>query len=131
MVTSYSSVIHNDISSPKTRRKKKALTNCEKLWRQVNKKVTKVVYTLNPNSHFYDEEIPIVRKDIVSDNGYDTESFKWAKVASNIDWSGLLTTIDNDSYVNDIEVEQNENHPALFNFDDFEIEDVVYDKMWN
>jgi hypothetical protein len=112
----------------KKRRKKRTLTNREKLWKQVNKKITKIAYTLNPNCHFY-EEIPVVRKDIVLDCGYDDDSFQWAEVATNIDWSGVLTT--NDSYVGDFENKQTENQPSLFNFDEFEIEDVVYEKMWN
>ena len=59
----------------------------------------KITYTLNPNSHFYEEdETPVVRKDFVPDRGYDDDSFQWVEVASNIDWSGLLTAIDNDSY---------------------------------
>jgi hypothetical protein len=73
----------------------------------------------------------VVRKVVVPDCEYDNESFQWTKFATNIDWTGLLTTTDNDSDVGDSENEQTENHPSLFNFDDFEIEDVVYEKMWN
>jgi hypothetical protein len=118
------------IKSIKKGRKKRILTNREKLWKQVNKRITKIAYTLNPNSHFY-EEMSVVRKVVVPDCEYDNESFQWTKFATNIDWTGLLTTTDNDSDVGDSENEQTENHPSLFNFDDFEIEDVVYEKMWN
>ena len=130
------------LKSVKKRGKKKVLTNRERLWKQVNKRVHKIKYTLNPNSHFYEDEFPVVRRDIVSDRGYDDDSFQWAKVASNIDWSGLLTTVDSESYVGDeqekevtenedTENEDTENPPLLFDFDDFDIEDVVYEKMWN
>jgi hypothetical protein len=122
--------IPTPVMNNKKRRKKRTLTNREKLWKQVNKKITKIAYTLNPNSHFY-EEISVVCKDIVPDCGYDDDSFQWAEVATNIDWSELLTTINNDSYVGDFENKQTENQPSLFNFDEFEIEDVVYEKMWN
>ena len=141
MVTSCSFVVQNDVShlikKNQNRRKKRTLTNREKLWKQVNKRVKKIKYTLNPNSHFYEDEIPVVRRDIVPDRGYDDDSFQWAKVASNIDWSGLLTTVDGESYVGDkhededTENEVTENPPLLFDFDDFDIEDVVYEKMWN
>ena len=141
MVTSCSFVVQNDVShlikKNQNRRKKRTLTNREKLWKQVNKRVKKIKYTLNPNSHFYEDEIPVVRRDIVPDRGYDDDSFQWAKVASNIDWSGLLTTVDSESYVGDeledevTENEVTENPPLLFDFDDFDIEDVVYEKMWN
>ena len=112
------------------RKKKRALTNREKLWKQVNKKVKKIKYTINPNSHFYEDEFTVVRRDIVPDRGYDDDSFQWAKVASNIDWSGLLTTVDSESH-DELENEVSENPPLLFDFDDFDIEDVVYEKMWN
>ena len=141
MVTSCSFVVQNDVShlikKNQNRRKKRTLTNREKLWKQVNKRVKKIKYTLNPNSHFYEDEIPVVRRDIVPDRGYDDDSFQWAKVASNIDWSGLLTTVDSESYVGDeledevTENEVTENPPLLFDFDEFDIEDVVYEKMWN
>lgn len=118
--------------SIKKRKKKRTLTNREKLWKQVNKKVKKITYTLNPNSHFYEEdETTVVRKDFVPDRGYDDDSFQWVEVASNIDWSGLLTAIDNDSYDSECKNEATEPPPLLFNFDEFEIEDVVYEKMWN
>jgi hypothetical protein len=117
------------IMSIKKRSKKRALTNREKLWKQVNKKVKKITYTLNPNSHFYEDETPVVRKVVEPDRGYDNDSFQWAKVASNIDWSGLLTTVEHD--FDEPENEVIEPPPLLFEFDDFEIEDVVYEKMWN
>ena len=137
MVTNGCFVITPPLKNIEKRKKKRALTNREKLWKLVNKRVKKVKYTLNPNSHFYEDEIPVVRRDIVPDRGYDDDSFQWAKVASNIDWSGLLTTVDSESYVGDElenEVTENkvtENPPLLFDFDDFDIEDVVYEKMWN
>ena len=117
------------IMSVKKRSKKRTLTNREKLWKQVNKKVKKITYTLNPNSHFYEDETPVVRKVVEPDRGYDNDSFQWAKVASNIDWSGLLTTVEHD--FDEPENEVIEKPPLLFEFDDFEIEDVVYEKMWN
>ena len=141
MATSCSFVVQNDVSplikKNQNRKKKRTLTNREKLWKLVNKRVKKIKYTLNPNSHFYEDEIPVVRRDIVPDRGYDDDSFQWAKVASNIDWSGLLTTVDGELYVGDkhedevTENEVTENPPLLFDFDDFDIEDVVYEKMWN
>ena len=112
------------------KRKKRTLTNREKLWKQVNKKVKKITYTLNPNSHFYEDETPVV-KNFVPDHGYDDDSFQWAEVASNIDWTGLLTAVDGDSCDDECKNEATENPPLLFNFDEFEIEDVVYEKMWN
>ena len=117
------------IMSVKKRSKKRTLTNREKLWKQVNKKVKKITYTLNPNSHFYEDKIPVARKVVDHDSGYDNDSFQWAKVASNIDWSGLLTTVEHD--FDEPENEVIEKPPLLFEFDDFEIEDVVYEKMWN
>lgn len=137
MVVNACFVITPPLKNIEKRKKKRALTNREKLWKLVNKRVKKIKYTLNPNSHFYEDEIPVVRRDIVPDRGYDDDSFQWAKVASNIDWSGLLTTVDSESYVGDElenEVTENkvtENPPLLFDFDDFDIEDVVYEKMWN
>lgn len=133
MVTNCCIVITPPLKNIEKRKKKRALTNREKLWKQVNKRVNKIKYTLNPNSHFYEDEIPVVRRDIVPDRGYDDDSFQWAKVASNIDWSGLLTKVDDsESYVGDEqENEVTENPPLLFDFDDFDIEDVVYEKMWN
>jgi hypothetical protein len=77
--------------SIKKRKKKRTLTNREKLWKQVNKKVKKITYTLNPNSHFYEDETQVVCNDFVPDRGYDDDSFQWAEVASNIDWTGLLS----------------------------------------
>lgn len=118
------------LKSIKKRGKKRVLTNHERLWKQVNKRVNKIKYTLNPNSHFYEDENPVVRRDIVHDRGYDDDSFKWAEVASNIDWSGLLTAVDKDSYDGEIVNEPIEIPPSLFNFDDFEIEDVAYENMW-
>jgi hypothetical protein len=117
--------------SIKKRKKKRALTNREKLWKQVNKKVKKITYTLNPNSRFYEDETQVVCNDFVPDRGYDDDSFQWAEVASNIDWTGLLSVVDTDSYDGECKNEATENPPLLFNFDEFEIEDVVYEKMWN
>lgn len=135
METIDSIIINDEIISQsisvKKRNKKRTLTNREKLWKQVNKKVKKITYTLNPNSHFYEDETPVVRKDFVPNCGYDDDSFQWAEVASNIDWSGLLTAVDNDSYDDECKNEATENPPLLFNFDEFEIEDLVYEKMWN
>jgi len=135
METIDSIIINDEIISQsisvKKRNKKRTLTNREKLWKQVNKKVKKITYTLNPHSHFYEDETPVVRKDFVPNCGYDVDSFQLAEVASNIDWSGLLTAVDNDSYDDECKNEATENPPLLFNFDEFEIEDLDYEKMWN
>jgi hypothetical protein len=81
-----------------TRKTKLPLTNREKLWKQVNKKVRKVVYTFNPNlydhSLFYEVDPPTRQRDTTTTvaDSYDDDSFKWSNVISNIDWSGKKLT---------------------------------------
>ena len=113
--------------------KKRTLTNREKLWKQVNKRITKVVYTLNPNSRYLYDELPAPKQidDTVLDDGYDEESFKWTTVISNIDWSGLVTEDEGERDIDEFENAQTENQPPPFNFDEFDIDDIAYDKIWN
>ena len=133
-----------------TRKIKLPLTNREKLWKQVNKKVTKVVYTFNPNiydhSLFYEVD-PITRLNDTTTtitDCYDDDSFKWSNVISNIDWSGVETSDIEENFDENLNIGEVKVILPPFDFDTFKIgrcnveeeeeeeeEDIAYEKMWN
>lgn len=75
-------------------KKAKILTTREKLWKQVNKKVTKVKYTFNPtlyeHSFFYEENESKSKPITLKEKTEDEEEIKqWTAVISEIDWSDI------------------------------------------
>lgn len=117
----------------KTRKMKLVLTNRQRLWKQVNTKVKQVSYTFNPNiyehSIEYYELTPQAKETSIA-NYYNSDSFTWADIASNIDWSEIETT-NNDKEI--ICIEDDTITPILsdFDFDEFDIEEITYNKMWS
>ena len=67
----------------------------EMLWKQVNKKITKVKYTFNPtlyeHSFFYEDPSIKKMKNVLNAPPYedDDENLQWDSVMSKIDWSEL------------------------------------------
>ena len=80
--------------SKSNNKKAKILTTREKLWKQVNKKITKVKYTFNPtlyeHSSFYEvlepKPKPITLKESIEE---DQETKLWTTITSEIDWSDI------------------------------------------
>jgi hypothetical protein len=134
-----------------TRKTKVPLTNRQKLWKQVNKKVRKVVYTFNPNlydhSLFYEVDPPTRQRDTTTTiaDCYNDDSFKWSNVISNIDWSGMETLHIEENCDIDLNTDEAKIILPPFDFDTFQIdgcndgeeddededEDIAYEKMWN
>jgi hypothetical protein len=98
----------------------------QQLWKQVNKKITKVKYTFNPtlyeHSFFYDDSPVQVEKTVVNVHSDDAQ---WSNIASEIDWSCLL----NNTIPDKFEYNQNEE----FNLENelSDSEDKLYEIMWN
>lgn len=95
--------------------KKILLTTREKLWKQVNKKVTQVKYTFDPtlyeHSLFY-EDIPQKPFKAVLNEQDNHENSHWVQIMTEIDWSEL----ENNSCP-DVEEEYKPLQSNLNNFD--------------
>lgn len=123
-----------------THKKKVVITNRERLWKQVNKKITKVKYTFNPtlyrSSTFDEDDKKIANKPVIIDA--DDDDVSWVDIISNINWSCIMpNVIDDEDSGEDIEpIEDDEDKSgdveAINNEDiDFEEYDLEYEKMWD
>ena len=76
-------------------KKKVGLTNRERLWKQVNKKIKKIKYTFNPtlygNINNYDNEV-VIQKPLPALIDYD-DGETWTEVISNINWSSIIPDV--------------------------------------
>ena len=117
--------------------RKVVLTNRERLWKQVNKKTTKVKYTFNPTEYrsttFDDEDQKVVIKPRIID--YD-DVVPWVEVISNISWSCIVDMAEpnDEDYAEDIEEVQGREEGQDIDTEIVEKEelyDLTYDKMWN